>query len=235
MTQVKPRSESAAKADQVLIQGDLTSLSDEQRASYYLRVCDSLGLNPHTHPFEYIKLSGKLTLYATRACSDQLRKINGVSIEIISKDLTDEIYTVVARAEDTAGRRDESCGVVSLKGLTGELRANGIMKAETKAKRRATLSICGLGWLDETEVESCGTKVVAPSPSRPMLTMNEPKQETMLSNFRRLLLSVDTQFPGTMQKMLVHYQCDSVEMMTDEIMIQATELLNAKLRKGGAV
>jgi hypothetical protein len=35
--------------------------------------------------------------------------------------------------------------------------------------------------------------------------------------------------------MLVHYQCDSVEMMTDEIMIQATELLNAKLRKGGAV
>ena len=28
------------------------------------------------------------------------------------------------------------------------------MKAETKAKRRVTLSICGLGMLDETEVES---------------------------------------------------------------------------------
>jgi hypothetical protein len=31
--------------------------------------------------------------------------------------------------------------------------ANALMKAETKAKRRATLSICGLGMLDETEVE----------------------------------------------------------------------------------
>jgi hypothetical protein len=28
------------------------------------------------------------------------------------------------------------------------------MKAITKAKRRVTLSICGLGWLDETEIES---------------------------------------------------------------------------------
>ena len=28
------------------------------------------------------------------------------------------------------------------------------MKAETKAKRRATLSICGLGMLDETEIET---------------------------------------------------------------------------------
>ena len=28
------------------------------------------------------------------------------------------------------------------------------MKAETKAKRRVTLSICGLGMLDETEVET---------------------------------------------------------------------------------
>ena len=36
--------------------------------------------------------------------------------------------------------------------LKGEVRANAILKAVTKAKRRATLSICGLGWLDESEV-----------------------------------------------------------------------------------
>jgi hypothetical protein len=33
-------------------------------------------------------------------------------------------------------------------------KANAIMKAVTKAKRRVTLSICGLGFLDETEVET---------------------------------------------------------------------------------
>ena len=32
--------------------------------------------------------------------------------------------------------------------------ANAIMKTETKAKRRATLSICGLGFLDESEIET---------------------------------------------------------------------------------
>jgi hypothetical protein len=37
--------------------------------------------------------------------------------------------------------------------IKGEIRANLILKAITKAKRRATLSICGLGFLDETEVE----------------------------------------------------------------------------------
>jgi len=31
---------------------------------------------------------------------------------------------------------------------------NAVMKAVTKAKRRLTLSLCGLGWLDETEVDS---------------------------------------------------------------------------------
>ena len=34
----------------------------------------------------------------------------------------------------------------------GEIQANLAMKAVTKAKRRVTLSICGLGFMDETEV-----------------------------------------------------------------------------------
>ena len=38
--------------------------------------------------------------------------------------------------------------------MNGEALANAYMKAETKAKRRVTLSICGLGMLDETEVET---------------------------------------------------------------------------------
>ena len=47
-----------------------------------------------------------------------------------------------------------STGAVPIAGLKGEEFANALMKAETKAKRRATLSICGLGVLDETEVET---------------------------------------------------------------------------------
>jgi hypothetical protein len=43
---------------------------------------------------------------------------------------------------------------VPIANLKGEARANAFMKAETKAKRRVTLSICGLGILDETEIDS---------------------------------------------------------------------------------
>jgi hypothetical protein len=38
--------------------------------------------------------------------------------------------------------------------LKGDALANALMKAETKAKRRVTLSLAGLGWLDETEIAS---------------------------------------------------------------------------------
>ena len=35
---------------------------------------------------------------------------------------------------------------------------NAKLKAITKAKRRVTLSICGLGFLDETEIETIPTR-----------------------------------------------------------------------------
>jgi len=144
----KPTVSVAIKTDAVLIQGDLSTLSEDQRSAYYLRVCESLGLNPHTQPFEFIPLGGKLKLYATRACSDQLRKLHGVSIQILSRELVEDIYTVTARAEDMTGRTDESCGVVSLKGLMGEARSNKLMCAETKAKRGSLyLSAVLVGWM----------------------------------------------------------------------------------------
>ena len=52
------------------------------------------------------------------------------------------------------GRTDESTGVVSIGNLKGDFLANACMKAETKAKRRVTLSIVGLGFLDESEAET---------------------------------------------------------------------------------
>lgn len=139
--------------EKVLMQGNLSELNPEQRLTYYKQVCESLGLNPLTKPFEYINLSGKLTLYATRACTDQLRKINKVSVRIMDRQMAEGLYIVTAQATDAHGRLDESTGATSIAGLKGDALANSIMKAETKAKRRATLSICGLGFLDESEVE----------------------------------------------------------------------------------
>jgi hypothetical protein len=99
-------------------------------------------------------LNGKLTLYAKRDATDQLRAVNNVSITITNRAKYEDIYVVTAKAKNAAGREDESTGAVNIANLKGDALANVFMKAETKAKRRVTLSICGLGLLDETEVDS---------------------------------------------------------------------------------
>lgn len=146
--------EAAELAEQVAIAGDLSKLSADQRMAYYGQVCKSLGLNPMTRPFQYITLNGKLTLYATRDATDQLRRLQRVSISIISRERIEDVYVVTARAVTPDGRTDESTGVVALGNAKGEMLANALMKAETKAKRRVTMSICGLGWMDESELDT---------------------------------------------------------------------------------
>lgn len=139
--------------ERVMLMGDLTPLTPGQRSEYYMRVCQSIGLNPYTRPFGYIKLNGKLTLYAFRDCADQLRKLHGISIQIVDRKLTDGLLSIHVRATSKDGRSDEDFAVIPAPAkLVGEAGANLIMKCVTKAKRRVTLSICGLGMLDETEV-----------------------------------------------------------------------------------
>jgi hypothetical protein len=140
----------AASIEAVLIKGDLSKLTEEQRLEYYNSVCKLVGLNPLTRPFDYLFLQGKLSLYPNKSCAEQLRKIHDISLEIVSQDLSaDGLYTVHARAKDNTGRTDEDVGVVTLGQMRGgEAVANMILKCVTKAKRRVTLSICGLGFLD---------------------------------------------------------------------------------------
>lgn len=145
----------------VLIRGDLAALTPDERSKYYVRMCESIGLNPLTKPFEYLTLNGKLVLYALKAASDQLRTLHKVSVTELTESERDGLFIVTAKVENGEGRRDAAKGAVFIDGLRGEVLANAIMKAETKAKRRATLSICGLGFLDESEVEDIPAEVKA--------------------------------------------------------------------------
>lgn len=140
--------------EQVVVQGDLSKMSTADRLAYYRNVCESLGLNPFTRPFDYISLDGKLTLYAKKDCTDQLRARHRVTMNLVSHERMDDLYIVTARATLPDGRSDEEIGAVSIVGLKGQALANAMMKAVTKAKRRVTLSVVGLGWLDETEIDT---------------------------------------------------------------------------------
>src|SRR6516165_1583871 len=140
--------------EQALVQGDLSGLDAEQRVNYYLKVCSSLGLNPYTKPFDYLMLNGRLILYARKDATDQLRQLHKVSITRLEREQIGELMVVTASAAASDGRTDSAIGAVPVKNLQGEQLANALMKAETKDKRRVTLSLCGLGMTDESEVES---------------------------------------------------------------------------------
>lgn len=146
-----------AVLEKVIINNDLGALSSVEKVEHIKRVCESIGLNPLTKPIQLIKFQGKEVMYFTREATDQLRKIHNVSIAKLEKEFTanNDTYIVTAYAETPDGRKDASTGAINLKGLIGDALCNALMKAESKAKRRATLSICGLGFaMDESETDT---------------------------------------------------------------------------------
>jgi hypothetical protein len=153
MTESISKYEAGNILESVVIGGDLSKLSPEQRVMYYKQVCESIGLNPLTRPFDYITLNGKLTLYARKDATDQLRKIHGVSIDDVDITENPTHFIVKVKGHDSTGRSDVEIGVVAKTDMQGNI-GNAQMKAVTKGKRRLTLSLCGLGMLDETEVET---------------------------------------------------------------------------------
>ena len=157
------------KLEQVLVKGDLAALNESERIAYYKKVCESTGLNPLTKPFGYITLNRQLTLYAHKGATDQLRKIHKVDIKITDQKLEGGIFYVTVEATDRSGRTDSDMGAVPIGNLKDDAKANAILKTITKAKRRVTLSICGLGMLDETEVDTIPG-------AKPLKTANTPNQ-----------------------------------------------------------
>lgn len=144
--------------DQTILQlvagGDTSRLTPQQKLTYYRARCEAAGLDPRTHPFEFTKLQGKETLYARKAASDQLAAKNGIRFHVLAKGIESDLYVVTGRVICQDGREMDDIGAVAIKGKTGDELANAMMKALTKCRRRAVLSVCGLGVPDETELET---------------------------------------------------------------------------------
>lgn len=187
--------------ESAMLENDLSTLSEEGRSAYYQAVCQSLGLNPLTKPFEYLHLNpkfdqktkqwteGKLTLYPTKSCAEQIRQNYGISFISLECDWQTEIGILVmtVTGKDRTGRTDTEIGVVPLLDKNGnklspEKLANAQMKASTKAKRRLTFSLAGMGYFNQGETPKDGTPIevgiepipqIAPPPPSPAERQDE--------------------------------------------------------------
>jgi hypothetical protein len=144
-----------AAIEKALLAGDISKMTPEVRVQFYRALCQSCGLNPLTRPFIVLKSQdGSLHWYATVGAAEQLRKLHHVSTRILSRERTpDDLYVVTVQCFTPDGRQEESQGIEYVGNLKGQALGNAYMKAASKALRRATLALCGLG-LGLAEVES---------------------------------------------------------------------------------
>ena len=133
--------------EKALTAGDISKMSAEVRVQYYRALCHSSGLNPLTRPFIVLKTpGGELHWYATVGAAEQLRKLHRMSTRIVSRERTEEgLYIVTVQASTPDGRTEETQGIVFVGGLKGQELGNAMMRAGSKALRRVTLALCGLG------------------------------------------------------------------------------------------
>ena len=166
--------------ESIVTKGDLSALSERQLVSYYNYRCGQVGLDPSAKPFDVLVLSGKKVLYANASATQQLSSVHGLSTAITNRERIESIYCVSARVTGKDGRSTENQGAVDIANLSGEKLANAIMKATTKAIRRTVLAHCGLGMLDETELETI--------PAQQMQKVDLPPLQTVLEGKHKLLI-----------------------------------------------
>jgi hypothetical protein len=171
--------------ERIIIGGDLAQLSAGERVNHYMAVCKALRLDWRTRPFDYLKdRNGKLQMYARKDCTEQLRRRDNISLSLPKKEVSNGVYVVTSHAETKAGRHDEDIGAVPIDGLRGEMLANAMLKATTKAKRRVTLSICGVGLPDESEIDSIpgAVRVAAELPEGAVPSEGYPAQDVVAAD-----------------------------------------------------
>ena len=159
-------------ADVVAAGKDTTALSREHRSALLVGLARKLGLNPLSGAVMFLRTQGRETLYVTKSGTDQiaarerLRRETIRGPEVVAVEGRKLVLCQV-RATHPDGRSEVSTATLAL----GDP-VNDLMKCETKAKRRATLSVCGLGLLAEDEIETIPG--AQPAPVAPPRVVIEP-------------------------------------------------------------
>jgi hypothetical protein len=144
---------------------DTRALSPKEREATLAGLSRALGLNPLVNGVRFLTLQGGEVLYVTRQATDQIAARLRLNREtLVGPEVRDVAGTKMVFCQVRVTAPDKRSEVAT---ATLPLRdpANDLMKCETKAKRRATLSLAGLGLLTEEETETIpGAAPTTPAP-----------------------------------------------------------------------
>ena len=153
--------------EKAILDKNFSSVPQAERLQYCKELSKTFGINFMTGPFDFIKVQGKTKVHANKNCAEQLCAIHGISVDVLSQEMDKAFFIATAKAIAPDGRYTVEAGVVSFyfkaKDRSGGYSyrkmdcnemVNAKLKAVTKAKRRAVLSLCGVGMMDESELES---------------------------------------------------------------------------------
>ena len=159
---------------------DTRSLKPADRRDVLVGLARKLGLNPMSNAVMFLLTNGRETLYVTKQGTDQIaaaaklrrETIKGPEVQVIEGR---KVVFCQVRATHPDGRSEVSTATLALQDVV-----NDLMKCETKAKRRATLSVCGLGLLAEDEIETIpgAQRVPMPTAETAPTTETAPSTET---------------------------------------------------------
>jgi hypothetical protein len=141
--------------------GNVSQLNDTEKDFVLSKLCERYDLDPILRPFDLISFRGVAKFYMTASATNQLADKKKLSRKVVSIELDAEkmIARCSVQVSDPSGRCEDSNAFISIGKylppskdnpvmkkvlLDGEDLANALLKLETKAKRRATLSFFGI-------------------------------------------------------------------------------------------
>jgi len=142
--------------DHIIATNDLGKLTPRQRVGLVVAICEQLKLNALSRPFELLLLDGKVVLYPTKSCTEQLGRLHQISIKKVRQANVGDLHVVEVEGHRPNGQTSFASKYVSLRDgrgnpLVGQKLADAFAKAETGAKRRLVLSMVGLAGIPDAD------------------------------------------------------------------------------------
>jgi hypothetical protein len=134
------------RVEQALAWGDLSRLTKAELFEVKKRLAERMGVDLSLTPIDLIPTrEGKLIPYINARGAAELRRRHGlevVAIEVVKERIGLVVLRCVLRGQD--GRMDQAFGAAEWREDRPSDEARSWMVAETRAKRRATMSAVGI-------------------------------------------------------------------------------------------